>query len=295
MENDKNFYITTPIYYPSDNLHIGHAYTTVAADCIARFKRMQGYNVYYLTGTDEHGQKIAKAANENNMTPQVYIDGIVSNIRQLWETLLISNSGFIRTTEVRHQQVVQKLFKQVYDQGDIYISEYEGWYCLPCETFFTERQLKNGKCPDCEREVELLKEESYFFKMSKYADRLLKHIEKNPEFIQPESRRHEVINFIKSGLEDLCVSRTSFKWGIPVPFNKKHVVYVWFDALINYLTGIGYAQDDRKFEQYWPADVHLMAKDILRFHAIIWPIMLMAVSLPLPKKEIGRASCRERV
>jgi len=284
MEKGRNFYITTPIYYPSDNLHIGHAYTTVAADCIARFKRMQGYQVYYLTGTDEHGQKIARAASDNNMTPQAYIDGIVSNIRRLWETLLISNTGFIRTTEARHQQVVKKLFQQVYDQGDIYISEYEGWYCLPCETFFTERQLKDGKCPDCEREVELLKEESYFFKMSRYADRLLKHIDENPEFIQPESRRHEVINFIKGGLDDLCVSRTSFKWGIPVPFNEKHVVYVWFDALINYLTGIGYAQDDSMFAEYWPADVHLMAKDILRFHAIIWPIMLMAVGLPLPKK-----------
>jgi len=284
MHKHKNFYITTPIYYPSDNLHIGHAYTTVAADCIARFKRMQGYNVAYLTGTDEHGQKIAKAASDRNMTPQNYIDGIVSNIRHLWDTLLISNTDFIRTTEERHQRVVQKLFQQVYDQGDIYMSEYEGWYCLPCETFFTERQLKDGKCPDCEREVELLKEESYFFKMSKYADRLLEYIDNHPEFIQPESRRHEVINFIKSGLDDLCVSRTSFKWGIPVPFNDKHVVYVWFDALINYLTGIGFAQDEEMFNQYWPADVHLMAKDILRFHAIIWPIMLMAVNLPLPKK-----------
>ena len=284
MLNKQNFYITTPIYYPSDNLHIGHAYTTVAADCIARFKRMQGYNVSYLTGTDEHGQKIAKAASDKNMTPQAYIDEIVSNIRQLWDTLLISNTDFIRTTEERHQRVVQTLFQQVSDQGDIYISEYEGWYCLPCETFFTERQLKDGKCPDCEREVELLKEESYFFRMSKYADRLLEHIDNNPEFIQPESRRHEVINFIKSGLDDLCVSRTSFKWGIPVPFNDKHVVYVWFDALINYLTGIGYGENDEMFEKYWPADVHLMAKDILRFHAIIWPIMLMAVNLPLPKK-----------
>lgn len=284
MRKNKNFYITTPIYYPSDNLHIGHAYTTVAADCIARFKRMQGYEVFYLTGTDEHGQKIEKAAGEKNMTPLAYTDEIVSNIRRLWDTLLITNTDFIRTTEGRHQQVVQKLFQQVYDQGDIYISEYEGWYCLPCETFFTERQLVDGKCPDCEREVQLLKEESYFFKMAKYADRLLEHINNHSEFIQPESRRNEVVNFIKGGLEDLCVSRTTFKWGIPVPFNEKHVVYVWFDALINYLTGIGYAQDEELFSKYWPADVHLMAKDILRFHAIIWPIMLMAVNLPLPKK-----------
>ena len=284
MQKNKNFYITTPIYYPSDNLHIGHAYTTVAADCIARFKRMQGYNIFYLTGTDEHGQKIEKAAIDKNMTPQAYIDDIVSNIRKLWDTLLITHTDFIRTTEQRHQEVVQEIFQQVYDQGDIYLSEYEGWYCLPCETFFTERQLVNGKCPDCEREVQLLKEESYFFKMSKYAHRLLDHINEHPDFIQPESRRNEVINFIKSGLDDLCVSRTTFKWGIPVPFNEKHVVYVWFDALINYLTGIGYASDQQLFNKYWPADVHLMAKDILRFHAIIWPIMLMALNLPLPKK-----------
>jgi methionyl-tRNA synthetase len=284
MQKNKNFYITTPIYYPSDNLHIGHAYTTVTADCIARFKRMQGYNVFYLTGTDEHGQKIEKAALDKNMTPQAYIDDIVSNIRKLWDTLLITHTDFIRTTEQRHQEVVQEIFQQVYDQGDIYLSEYEGWYCLPCETFFTERQLVNGKCPDCGREVQLLKEESYFFKMSKYADRLLDHINEHPDFIQPESRRNEVINFIKSGLDDLCVSRTTFKWGIPVPFNEKHVVYVWFDALINYLTGIGYASDRQLFNKYWPADVHLMAKDILRFHAIIWPIMLMALNLPLPKK-----------
>lgn len=285
MQKNQNFYITTPIYYPSDNLHIGHAYTTVAADCIARFKRMQGYNVFYLTGTDEHGQKIEKAAADKNMAPQEYIDQIVENIRELWDTLLITHTDFIRTTEPRHQEVVQKLFKQVYDQGDIYLSEYQGWYCLPCETFFTERQLADGKCPDCEREVQLLKEESYFFKMSKYADRLLEHIKEHPDFIQPESRRNEVVNFIKSGLDDLCVSRTTFKWGIPVPFNDKHIVYVWFDALINYLTGIGYGEEDGQlFSKYWPTDVHLMAKDILRFHAIIWPIMLMAIGLPLPKK-----------
>lgn len=284
MANNKNFYITTPIYYPSDNLHIGHAYTTVAADCMARFKRMQGYDVFYLTGTDEHGQKIERAAREKGMEPIDYIDGIVANIKKLWQTLLISNTDFIRTTEQRHREVVQKIFDRVYEQGDIFLSEYEGWYCSPCETFFTERQLVEGKCPDCSRDVEMLKEASYFFNMSKYAPRLLEHIEANPDFIQPESRRNEVVSFIKSGLEDLCVSRTTFQWGIQVPFNPQHVVYVWFDALINYLTGVGYLQDEELFAKYWPADVHLMAKDIIRFHAIIWPIMLMALDLPLPKK-----------
>ncbi len=284
MKGKNTYYITTPIYYPSDNLHIGHAYTTVAADCLARFKRMQGYDVFYLTGTDEHGQKIEKVAIDNGKTPLEYVDGIVKGIRELWKTLLISNNDFIRTTEKRHEEVVQTLFRKVYEQGDIYISEYEGWYCTPCETFFTERQLVDGKCPDCNREVELLKEESYFFNMSKYAPRLLEYIETHPDFIQPESRRNEVINFIKSGLDDLCVSRTTFKWGVPVPFNNKHVVYVWFDALINYLSAIGFLDDREKFTRYWPADVHLMAKDILRFHAIIWPAMLMAMGLPLPKK-----------
>lgn len=284
MQKRDTFYITTPIYYPSDNLHIGHAYTTVAADCLARYKRMQGYNVFYLTGTDEHGQKLERVARENGKTPLEYIDPIVENIRSLWGAMMISNNDFIRTTEERHEAVVQQIFQKVFDQGDIFLSEYEGWYCTPCETYFTERQLVDGKCPDCGREVELLKEESYFFNMAKYAPRLLEHIEKHPEFIQPESRRNEIVNFIKSGLEDLCVSRTTFSWGIPVPFNKKHVVYVWFDALINYLTAIGYMQEDEKFNRYWPADVHLMAKDIVRFHAIIWPIMLMALDLPLPKK-----------
>ena len=286
MQEKKSYYITTPIYYPSDNLHIGHAYTTVAADCMARFKRMQGYDVFYLTGTDEHGQKIERAAKEKGMEPIVYVDKIVENIRKLWKALLISNTDFIRTTEMRQEEVVQKIFTKVYEQGDIFLSEYEGWYCSPCETFFTERQLVDGKCPDCGRDVELLKEESYFFNMSKYAPRLLEHIESHPDFIQPESRRNEVVNFIKSGLENLCVSRTTFKWGIPVPFNSKHVVYVWFDALINYLTGVGYLQgeDEDTFKKYWPADVHLMAKDIIRFHAIIWPTMLMALDIPLPKK-----------
>lgn len=284
MDQSKTYYITTPIYYPSDNLHIGHAYTTVAADCLARFKRMQGYDVFYLTGTDEHGQKIEKVARENNQSALAYVDAIVANIKDLWKTMLITNNDFIRTTEPRHEKVVQKLFEKVFAKGDIYLSQYEGWYCTPCETFFTERQLKEGKCPDCEREVELLQEESYFFNMGKYAPRLLEHIEAHPDFIQPESRRNEVVNFIKSGLEDLCVSRTTFKWGIPVPMNDKHVVYVWFDALINYLSAIGYLDDPEQFDRYWPADVHLMAKDILRFHAIIWPTMLMALDLPLPKK-----------
>ncbi len=280
----KSYYITTPIYYPSDNLHIGHAYTTVAADCVARFKRMQGFDVFYLTGTDEHGQKIEKVALDKDMTPQHYVDGIVEGIKVLWETMLISNNDFIRTTDKRHEEVVKNLFQKVYEQGDIYISEYEGWYCTPCETFFTERQLIDGKCPDCGRDVERLKEESYFFNMAKYADRLLAHIDTHPDFIQPESRRNEVINFIKNGLDDLCVSRTTFNWGVPVPFNDRHVVYVWFDALINYVSAIGYLDDKDKFDRYWPANVHLMAKDILRFHAIIWPIMLMAVGLPLPEK-----------
>lgn len=284
MQEKKTFYITTPIYYPSDNLHIGHAYTTVAADCLARFKRMQGYDVFYLTGTDEHGQKIEKVAREKGSEPLAYVDGIVENIKSLWENLLITNNDFIRTTEERHEEVVKKIFQKVFDQGDIYLSQYEGWYCTPCETFFTERQLVEGKCPDCGREVELLQEESYFFNMAKYANRLLQHIETHPEFIQPESRRNEVVSFIKGGLEDLCVSRTTFSWGVPVPFNDRHVVYVWFDALINYLSAIGYLDNEEMFSRYWPADVHLMAKDILRFHAIIWPIMLMAMDLPLPEK-----------
>lgn len=280
----KSYYITTPIYYPSDALHIGHAYTTVAADCVARFKRMQGFDVFYLTGTDEHGQKIEKVALDKGMTPQTYVDGIVKGIKELWETMLISHNDFIRTTDKRHEEVVKNLFKKVYEQGDIYISEYEGWYCTPCETFFTERQLNDGKCPDCGREVEKLKEESYFFNMAKYADRLLDHIATHPDFIQPESRRNEVVNFVKSGLDDLCVSRTTFNWGVSVPINDRHVVYVWFDALINYISAIGYLDDKEKFEKYWPANVHMMAKDILRFHAIIWPIMLMAMDLPLPQK-----------
>lgn len=283
----KNFYITTPIYYPSDRLHIGHAYCTTIADAVARFKRLAGYDVFFLTGSDEHGQKIQRKAHENKVTPIEYVDKIVASFQNLWQKLNISNNDFIRTTEVRHREVVQAIFQKIYDQGDIYKSEYEGWYCTPCETFWLERQLTDGKCPDCGRPVELVKEESYFFRMSKYQDRLLKYIEENPDFIQPVSRRNEMINFIKTGLEDLCVSRTTFDWGIPVPFDTKHVVYVWFDALTNYITAAGYLNDREKFAKYWPADIHLVGKEIVRFHSIIWPVILMALDLPLPKQVYG--------
>ncbi|MBD8005889.1 methionine--tRNA ligase [Bacillus norwichensis] len=285
-EKLNTFYLTTPIYYPSGNLHIGHAYTTVAGDAMARYKRMRGFDVMYLTGTDEHGQKIQKQANLENVTPKEYVDKIVSGIQELWKKLDISYDDFIRTTEDRHKDVVQKIFKQLVDQGDIYLDEYEGYYCTPCESFFTERQLENGNCPDCGRPVELVKEESYFFKMSKYVDRLLQYYEDNPDFIQPESRKNEMINnFIKPGLEDLAVSRTTFDWGIKVPGDPKHVIYVWIDALTNYITALGYrSDDDSKYLKYWPADVHIVGKEIVRFHTIYWPIMLMALDLPLPKK-----------
>lgn len=282
----KTFYITTPIYYPSGNLHIGHAYSTVAGDAIARYKRMRGYDVMYLTGTDEHGQKIQKAAEEKGTEPQEYLDDIVATIKELWKKLKITNDDFIRTTEERHKKVVEKIFAQLLEQGDIYLDEYEGWYCISCESFFTEVQLNEGCCPDCGKNVEWVKEESYFFKMSKYVDRLLQYYEENPEFIQPESRKNEMINnFIKPGLEDLAVSRTTFDWGIKVPGNPKHVIYVWIDALTNYITALGYGtENDEKFKKYWPADVHIMAKEIVRFHSIYWPIILMALDLPLPKK-----------
>jgi methionyl-tRNA synthetase len=285
-QGEKTFYLTTPIYYPSGRLHIGHAYTTVAGDAMTRYKRLRGYNVMYLTGTDEHGQKIEKKAQEEGKTPQAYVDGIVAGIRTLWDKLEIKYDDFIRTTEPRHKEVVEKIFKQLVDQGDIYLGEYEGWYCTPCESFYTETQLVDGNCPDCGRPVEKVKEESYFFKMSKYADRLLKYYEDNPTFIQPESRKNEMINnFIKPGLEDLAVSRTAFEWGIKVPGNPKHVIYVWIDALSNYITALGYGTDnDEKFKTYWPADVHLVGKEIVRFHTIYWPIILMALDLPLPKK-----------
>lgn len=286
MEKAKTFYITTPIYYPSGNLHIGHAYTTVAGDAMARYKRLRGYDVMYLTGTDEHGQKIQRKAEEGGVTPQGYVDNIVAGIQELWKKLDVSYDDFIRTTEDRHKKIVEKIFHQLMEQGDIYLDQYAGLYCTPCESFFTERQLVNGNCPDCGRPVEKVKEESYFFKMSKYVDRLLKYYEENPEFIQPESRKNEMINnFIKPGLEDLAVSRTTFDWGVKVPGNPKHVIYVWIDALSNYITALGYgSEDDSKFQKYWPADVHLVGKEIVRFHTIYWPIMLMALDLPLPKK-----------
>ncbi|MHB1419981.1 MAG: methionine--tRNA ligase [Bacillota bacterium] len=285
----KTFYITTPIYYPSDRLHIGHALTTTMADTLSRYKRMRGYDVWFLTGSDEHGQKIERKAKEQGMTPIEYVDGIVASFQNLWSRLFISNDDFIRTSEERHIKVVQDIFKTIYDKGDIYKSDYEGWYCTPCETFWTERQLDEGMCPnpDCRRPVELVKEESYFFKISKYADRLLKHIEDNPDFIQPVARRNEMVSFIKSGLEDLCVSRTTFDWGIPVPIDAKHVIYVWFDALTNYISALGYGSDDSKFEKYWPVAMHLVGKDIVRFHTVIWPIILMAAGIEPPKKVFG--------
>ncbi|GMX65535.1 methionine--tRNA ligase [Paenibacillus elgii] len=288
-ETKKSFYITTPIYYPSDKLHIGHAYSTVAGDVMARYKRLRGYNVMYLTGTDEHGQKIERKAQETGKTPQQFVDDIVAGIKDLWKKLDISYDDFIRTTDARHKQAVEKIFTKLIEQDDIYLGHYEGWYCTPCESFFLENKLVDGKCPDCGRPVEWVKEESYFFRLSKYADRLIEHYEKHPEFIHPESRRNEMINnFIKPGLEDLAVSRTTFDWGIRVPGNPKHVIYVWIDALSNYITALGYgSEDDSRYQTYWPADVHLMSKEIVRFHTIIWPAMLMALGLPLPKKVIG--------
>ena len=288
MREKKTFYISTPIYYPSANLHIGHALTTVMADAMARYKRIKGYDVWFLTGSDEHGQKIERSAKKQGIEPKVYVDDIVDGFKSLWSKLNISYDDFIRTTDDRHKEVVQNIFKTIYEKGDIYKSEYEGRYCTPCETFFTERQLTDGNCPDCGRSVELIKEESYFFKMSKYQDRLLDYIEKNPDFIQPVSRRNEMVNFIKQGLEDLCVSRTTFDWGIPVPINEKHVIYVWFDALTNYISALGYGtENDALYQRFWPADIHLVGKDIVRFHTVIWPTILMAAGVPLPKKVYG--------
>jgi len=285
----KTFYITTPIYYPSDKLHIGHSYTTVAADAISRYKRLKGYDVMFLTGTDEHGQKIQRKAEEKGVTPKQYVDEIVSGIKELWKLMKITNDRFIRTTDKEHESAVQKIFKKLYDKGDIYKSEYKGWYCTPCESFWTETQLVDGKCPDCGRDVEMTSEESYFFRLSKYQDRLIKHIEEHPEFIQPVSRQNEMLNnFLRPGLEDLCVSRTTFNWGIPVSFDDKHVVYVWIDALSNYITALGYlSDDDSDYRKYWPADVHLVGKEIVRFHTIIWPAMLMALGEPLPERVYG--------
>ncbi|HEY8364674.1 MAG TPA: methionine--tRNA ligase, partial [Haloplasmataceae bacterium] len=284
--NKPTFYITTPIYYPSGRFHIGHTYTTVAGDALARYKNLRGYDVFYLTGTDEHGQKIQQKAEAKGITPLEYINPIVEEAKKVWKSLDIEYNDFIRTTETRHTKVVQKIFQKLLDQGDIYKGEYQGWYCTPCEAFFTPTQLVDHKCPDCGNEVHLVKEEAYFFRMSKYADRLLKYYEENVDFIEPASRKNEMINnFIKPGLEDLCVSRTSFDWGIKVPSDPKHVVYVWIDALSNYITALGYlSDDDSLFKKYWPADVHLVGKEIVRFHTIYWPIMLMALNLPLPKK-----------
>ena len=283
----QSFYITTPIYYPSAKLHIGHAYCTTIADSIARYKRLSDFDVFFLTGSDEHGQKIEQKAEEQGVTPIEYVDKIVAGFQNLWKRLNISNDDFIRTTQKRHEKVVQEVFKRIYEKVDIYKGAYKGLYCTPCESFWLERQLVDGKCPDCGREVKEVAEEAYFFKISKYADRLLEYIEANPDFIQPVSRRNEMINFIKQGLEDLCISRTSFDWGIPVPIDEKHVIYVWFDALTNYLTPIGYLDDPEKFNKFWPADLHLVGKEIVRFHTIIWPIILMALDLPLPKKVYG--------
>ncbi len=288
MAKEKTFYITTPIYYPSNKLHVGNSYTTVAADAVARFKRLTGYKVWFLTGTDEHGQKIQRQAELAGKAPREFVDEIVAWIKELWQELDIEYDDFIRTTEERHKEKVAGIFTRFYEQGDIYKGKYEGWYCTPCEAYWTERQLNEGNCPDCGRKVELIAEEAYFFKMSKYAQRLQDHIEAHPEFILPPSRKNEMVNnFLKPGLEDLCVSRTSFDWGIPVPFDQDHVIYVWLDALSNYITALGYGEEGSIFETFWPADVQLIGKDILRFHTIYWPIFLMALGEPLPKTVFG--------
>ncbi len=288
MSEKPKYYITTPIYYPSAKLHIGHTYCTTIADCLARFKRLDGYDVLFLTGSDEHGQKIEQKADEAGVTPIEYTNKIVGMFQELWKELNITNDDFIRTTEERHRKVVQMLFQKAYDKGDIYKGKYEGWYCVPCESFWPENKLdENHICPDCGRPLQRVSEEAYFFKMSKYADQWMKYVEDHPDFIQPASRRNEMIQFVKSGLEDLCVSRTSFSWGIPVPFDPKHVVYVWFDALVNYLTAAGIVDAPEKFKKFWPADVHLVGKEIVRFHTIIWPIMLMSLGIEIPKMVYG--------
>ena len=288
MENKKTFYITTPIYYPSDKLHIGHSYTTVICDAIARYKRMQGYDVMYLTGTDEHGQKIEDKAAAKGVTPKEYVDEIVAGIKELWKLMDISNDRFIRTTDDYHVESCQKIFTRLYEQGDIYKGVYKGHYCKPCESFWTDSQLVDGKCPDCGGPVYEAEEEAYFFKTGKYADRLLKLYEDHPDFIQPETRKNEMIAFINQGLQDTCVSRTSVKWGIPVPFDPKHTMYVWVDALSNYITALGYGNETyHDYDKFWPADLHIVGKEILRFHTILWPAMLMALDLPLPKRVFG--------
>ena len=282
----QKFYITTPIYYPSGIFHIGTAYATIATDTMARYKKMRDFDVRFLTGIDEHGQKIETVAQQNNQTPQEYVDKVAKYAKELWKKLNIEYDDFIRTTEERHEKIVEKIFDKFMETGDIYKGEYTGLYCMPCESYFTETQLVDGKCPDCGREVKQMKEEAYFFNMKKYTDRLLKFYEENPNFLEPESRKNEMLNnFIKPGLEDLCVTRTSFDWGIRVKKDPKHVIYVWLDALTNYITALGYmSDDDTLFKKYWPADVHIIGKDIVRFHAIYWPIFLMALDLPLPKK-----------
>ncbi len=292
MAEKEKYYITTAIAYASTKPHIGNTYEIIATDAVARYKRARGYDVFFCTGTDEHGQKIENKALEAGITPQQYVDNVSGQIKEIWDLMNISYDHFIRTTDDYHEAAVKKIFKKMYDKGDIYKDQYEGWYCTPCESFFTETQLKDGKCPDCGREVQLTQEEAYFFKMSKYADRLMQHIEDHPEFIEPESRRKEMVNnFLKPGLQDLCVSRTSFKWGIPVDFDPKHVTYVWLDALTNYITALGYDPDleeqPEKFRKYWPADVHMIGKDIVRFHSIYWPIFLMSLDIPLPEKIFG--------
>lgn len=288
MEN-KKYYITTPIYYPSSKFHVGHCYCTIIADAIARYKRLQGYDVFFMTGTDEHGQKIERKAKEAGKTPKEYVDEIVSDTKELWKSLGITYDKYIRTTDKEHVECVKKIFLKLYEKGDIYLDEYEGLYCTPCEAFWTETQLVDGKCPDCGRDVELVREESYFFRLSKYQDKLLDYYKEHPEFLEPISRKNEMINnFFNKGLEDLCVSRTTIDWGIPVPFDPKHTVYVWIDALTNYISALGYlSDDDSKLKEFWPADLHLVGKEIFRFHAIIWPAILMALDLPLPKKIFG--------
>lgn len=281
---DKTYYITTPIYYVNDLPHIGTAYTTVAADALARYHRLKGEPVFFLTGTDEHGQHVARAAERNNVSPQEWADRMVVHFTDTWKLLNISNDDFIRTTSAKHGQVARNFIQQLYDQGDIYLDTYEGWYCVPDESFWLPSQLVDGKCPQCGREVELVREENYFFRLSSYAERLLRHIEENPNFIQPEIRRNEVVSFIKQGLTDQSISRKTLTWGIPLPFDESQVMYVWFDALLNYISAIDYGIDQARFESVWPADLHLIGKEILRFHAVIWPAMLMAADLPLPRR-----------
>jgi len=285
MSDDKHFYLTTPIYYVNDVPHIGHAYTTLACDVMARYKRARGYEVYFLTGTDEHGQKVEKAAHSKGETPLELADRVVKRFQSLWEKLNVSNTDFIRTSQERHKLAVQEIFRTIEAKGDIYLGEYEDWYCTPCETFWTETNLLDGNCPDCGRPTDKLKEESYFFRMSKYQEQLLAHIEANHDFIQPKSRRNEILSFIREGLRDLSISRTTFSWGIPVPGNDKHVIYVWFDALTNYISALGFPNDnDGNFARFWPCDVHVIGKDILRFHTVYWPTFLMAAGIPLPDK-----------